>query len=221
MSAPESQSAVLKPKLRWYQYRLRSLLLLVTLVALVLAAARTWRECRLENLVEGYNRAMESRRYDEAKRYAKTAALLYPDAGPSKLMTWLVDHDKAIADLTEAIRLDPKHAIVYSDRGAAYRASGECDKAIADLTEAIRLDPKRRLFIATVVRPIWQRANATRPSRTSPRPSGWSRSWLRRIVAAGPPSQERQAVRDRVRSRLGHCRRYRGHSLGSEGRFGV
>ena len=31
------------------------------------------------------------------------------------------DYDRAIADYTEAIRLDPKYAIAYGNRGKAYR----------------------------------------------------------------------------------------------------
>ena len=52
------------------------------------------------------------------------------------------EHDKAIADFTEAIHLDPKDAEAYFNRGVAYGSKGEHDKAIADFTEAIRLDPK-------------------------------------------------------------------------------
>ena len=52
------------------------------------------------------------------------------------------DHDQAIADYTEAIRLDPKHALAYINRGNAWRTKEEYDKAIADYDEAIRLDPK-------------------------------------------------------------------------------
>jgi tetratricopeptide (TPR) repeat protein len=51
------------------------------------------------------------------------------------------DYDRAIADLTEAIRLDPKYVWAYASRGEAYRMKGDYDRAIADLTEAIRLDP--------------------------------------------------------------------------------
>lgn len=51
------------------------------------------------------------------------------------------DYDKAIADFTEAIRLDPKYAVAYNNRGSAYSSMGEFDKAIADYTEAIRLKP--------------------------------------------------------------------------------
>ena len=52
------------------------------------------------------------------------------------------DCEKAIADYTEAIRLDPKDAKAYYNRGVAYGEKGERDKAIADFTEAIRLNPK-------------------------------------------------------------------------------
>jgi tetratricopeptide (TPR) repeat protein len=50
------------------------------------------------------------------------------------------DYDKAIADYSQAIRLDPKNALAYSHRGWAHHGKREYDKAIADYTEAIRLD---------------------------------------------------------------------------------
>lgn len=53
------------------------------------------------------------------------------------------DYHRAIADYTAAIRLDPKNAIAFSDRGYAYMRKGDDDSAIADFTEAIRLDPKQ------------------------------------------------------------------------------
>jgi len=52
------------------------------------------------------------------------------------------DFDRAIADLSEAIRLDPKYAEAYYLRGVTYRNKGDLDRAIADYSEAIRLDPK-------------------------------------------------------------------------------
>jgi len=55
------------------------------------------------------------------------------------------DYDGAIADFSEAIRLDPKFAIAFSGRGLAYSAKGDHDRAIADFNEAIRLDPKSRI----------------------------------------------------------------------------
>ena len=57
------------------------------------------------------------------------------------------DYDKAIAECSGAIRLDPNYAEAYYKRGLAYGNEGDYDKAIADYTEAIRLDPKLRQHI--------------------------------------------------------------------------
>jgi tetratricopeptide (TPR) repeat protein len=46
------------------------------------------------------------------------------------------DYDRAIADYTEAIRLDRGSALSYSNRGFAYEEKGELDKALADFREA-------------------------------------------------------------------------------------
>ena len=52
------------------------------------------------------------------------------------------DYNKAIADCTEAIRLNPQLAEAYAGRGCAYVEKGDHDKAISDFTEAIHLNPK-------------------------------------------------------------------------------
>jgi len=52
------------------------------------------------------------------------------------------DFDRAIADLSEAVRLDPKYAEGYYGRGLAYGNKDDLDRAIADLSEAIRLAPE-------------------------------------------------------------------------------
>ena len=49
----------------------------------------------------------------------------------------------AIADATEAIRLDPKNSAAFELRALAKSRSGDAHGAIADASEAIRLEPKR------------------------------------------------------------------------------
>jgi len=51
------------------------------------------------------------------------------------------DYDGAIADYTEAIRLNPNYAMAYNNRGFAYFHKGDYDRAIVDFTQAIRIDP--------------------------------------------------------------------------------
>ena len=51
------------------------------------------------------------------------------------------NYDRAIADFTEAIRLDPKNFSAFTSRGFSYLLKGDNDLAIADLSEAIRLAP--------------------------------------------------------------------------------
>ena len=50
-------------------------------------------------------------------------------------------HDDAIQDYDQAIKLDPSDAIVYNNRGFAYSNKGQLDRAIEDYDQAIGLDP--------------------------------------------------------------------------------
>jgi tetratricopeptide (TPR) repeat protein len=50
-------------------------------------------------------------------------------------------YDNAITEYTEAIKFNPRDAVVFSKRGEAYCNSKKYDLAIADYTEAIKLDP--------------------------------------------------------------------------------
>lgn len=54
------------------------------------------------------------------------------------------DHARAVADLTEAIRLFPFGADAFRLRAECYRATGERAKAEADLAQAAKLDPGGR-----------------------------------------------------------------------------
>ena len=51
--------------------------------------------------------------------------------------------EKAIDDLTAAIRLDPQFFEAYSNRAVVWVHKGELEQAIDDLTEALRFSTKR------------------------------------------------------------------------------
>ena len=55
------------------------------------------------------------------------------------------DYDRAIVAFSDAMRLDPKSALAFTNRGVAYVRKGDMDRAIADFSEAIRLDPNYAL----------------------------------------------------------------------------
>jgi tetratricopeptide (TPR) repeat protein len=52
--------------------------------------------------------------------------------------------DDMLADLNEAIRLNPQLAVAFEQRGYIAYGRKEYDKSLADLNEAIRLDPETR-----------------------------------------------------------------------------
>jgi tetratricopeptide (TPR) repeat protein len=52
------------------------------------------------------------------------------------------EYDKAIADFTQAIRLNPADSHALNNRGYVYDARGEYDRAIADYNEALKINPK-------------------------------------------------------------------------------
>jgi tetratricopeptide (TPR) repeat protein len=52
------------------------------------------------------------------------------------------ESDRAVADFTKAIEIDPIFAAAYYSRATANYNNGEYDNAIADFTKAIELEPK-------------------------------------------------------------------------------
>ena len=56
------------------------------------------------------------------------------------------ERDKAIADLDEAIRLDPNNARYHNDRGVLWDTKGDGDRALADYDRAVSLSPRMALY---------------------------------------------------------------------------
>jgi tetratricopeptide (TPR) repeat protein len=54
------------------------------------------------------------------------------------------DHDRALAEINEAIRLEPKFGYAYKNRGLIYENMGAFDKALADFRTALGLDPDKQ-----------------------------------------------------------------------------
>ena len=52
------------------------------------------------------------------------------------------DLDRAVADFTDAIRINPKHDEAHRFRALVYDDQGKYDAALADWTRAIEIDPK-------------------------------------------------------------------------------
>jgi tetratricopeptide (TPR) repeat protein len=52
------------------------------------------------------------------------------------------DHDKAIEDFSQAIKLNPKFSDAYVQRGQLYQYAGQPDRAMTDFTRAIAVNPK-------------------------------------------------------------------------------
>ncbi|MDR3619292.1 MAG: tetratricopeptide repeat protein [Paludisphaera borealis] len=55
------------------------------------------------------------------------------------------EREKAVADFTEAIQLDPLEAVYHASRAIAWSEERD-ERAIADFTEAIRLDPLEAIY---------------------------------------------------------------------------
>lgn len=58
------------------------------------------------------------------------------------------DLEFAIADYSSVIRLGPEQAVVFHDRGIAWKLYGNTDRAVADFMEAVRLNPMIPDFVA-------------------------------------------------------------------------
>ncbi len=95
--------------------------------------------------------------------------------------------DQAIADFTDAIRLDPEIADAYYNRGHAYGRRATSTRPIADLTQAIRFDPENSEYGIRGLA-YGGRGNSTTPSPTSPKRSGSTRNTPRPITTGVSPT---------------------------------
>ena len=75
---------------------------------------------------------------DDDHESAKVRSIAFVGRG----MAWQEksDRDRAMADFTDAIRLDPDSSLAYSNRGILWREKQDVDRAIADFTDAIRIE---------------------------------------------------------------------------------
>ncbi len=120
----------------------RLVFLLLLMAAASAARADDWSDCRspdADTAIAGCTRYLARGARPASQR--AVALTVRGDAYRRKN-----DFERALADQTEAIRLDPKEPHLYSNRGVTLRSQGDYDRALADYEEAIRRSPKNAWF---------------------------------------------------------------------------
>jgi tetratricopeptide (TPR) repeat protein len=84
-----------------------------------------------------------TRRIQSGQLTQRDLAISYNNRGSA--MGNMRDYDRAIADYSEAIRLNPNYALAYKNRGNAWHFKRDYDRAVADYNQAIRIDPNYAL----------------------------------------------------------------------------
>ncbi len=105
--------------------------------AALAASSKDWSDCEGDN----FDRAIAacSKIIAQGKETAIKSALAYSNRGRAYVEK--ADYDHAIADLDEALRIDPKPSTPYYNRALAHQNKNDDDAAIADLTKFIELQP--------------------------------------------------------------------------------
>jgi len=118
-----------------------------------------------------------------------------PRAIPTRGLAYLQkgELDKALADFSRAIQLNPKDGPSRANRGIAYARQGDLDKAITELTESIRLEPGDVSAYDYRGKARLQKVKRKTPSPISPGQSS-SIPGIPRVTAAERPRTSR-AVR--------------------------
>ena len=94
--------------------------------------------------------------------------------------------DKAIIEYTEAVRLDPKYAKAYCNRGGVMRGRAIWIRPSPITRRPSGLIRNLRAPIAERGKFCWQKGERTRPSPTSRKRSGLIRKMLGPMASAGP-----------------------------------
>jgi tetratricopeptide (TPR) repeat protein len=81
---------------------------------------------------------------DHPELYRKPMSLAFAQRGYVKAQ--VNQKEGAIADMHEALRLDPTNAGVFDKRGSLHFNLKHFKEAVADFTEAIRLDPNQPVY---------------------------------------------------------------------------
>ena len=99
----------------------------------------SWQSCVAEATAPDARVTACSAVIDGKTETGKRLAAAYCNRGHG--LTEQRELDRALADLDEAVRLDPAYPCAYSNRGRVYAFKRDLDRAIKDYDEAIRLDP--------------------------------------------------------------------------------
>jgi len=91
-----------------------------------------------QSVVSSHNEEVRTA-YTESRTGDAEAAARYIERGDAYIEK--KNYDRAIADYSEAIRLNPNDDAAYKKRSYGYVEKGNFSAAITDLTEAIRIDP--------------------------------------------------------------------------------
>ncbi len=116
---------------------------LVFALALALSATGAWGEMYddcvqdkdLDRKIRGCTQVIERGKQESQKN----RAIAYYNLGVAFAMKGEVD--RAIADFTESIVLNPNDAIAYYNRGLAYEKKDESNRAIADYDKVLEINP--------------------------------------------------------------------------------
>jgi lipoprotein NlpI len=77
---------------------------------------------------------------EDAKQKPKARGVAFYNRGNAYVQKG--DHDQAIADFDEALKLEPKNASILNNRGNARSDKGESDAAMTDFEAAIKINPR-------------------------------------------------------------------------------